>query len=226
MTGATGRERLIFALDVQGLEPARDWASRLASHVGLFKVGLELFAAAGPDAVRAATDAGGRSIFCDLKLHDIPATVAGAVRSLRRLGGVRMVTAHVEGGPAMLEAAVQEGGGEICILGVTRLTSLHASVDEVVELAGRACDAGCGGIVCSGAEVAPVRAAVGKDPLLVCPGVRPLGSDAGDQARVVTPSQAIAAGADYLVVGRPIRDAADPALAADAIADEISSALG
>jgi orotidine-5'-phosphate decarboxylase len=220
-----GRDRLIFALDVPTLDEARAWVDRLAPHVGLFKIGLELFAAAGPEAVRAVAREEGPGLFLDLKLHDIPATVAGAVRAVRRLGGVRMLTVHVDGGREMLEAAVESAGEEICILGVTRLTSLAAAPEEVAELALRAREAGCGGVVCSGAEVAAVRAAVGKRLRLVCPGVRPAGSAPGDQTRVITPREAIRAGADYLVVGRPIRDAADPARAARAIAEEIASRL-
>ncbi len=219
-----GSDRLIFPLDVDSLELALPWVERLRGSVGIFKVGLELFSAAGPEAVRAVRAASGAGVFLDVKLHDIPATVEGAARALRGIGPA-MLTVHTSGGKAMLEAAVRGAGPDVRVLGVTRLTSLEASVDEVCELARLAREAGCGGIVCSGAEAAAVRKAVGPKLAIVCPGVRPAGSDAGDQARVVTPTAAIAAGADYVVCGRPIRDAADPLAAANAIADEIARAL-
>ena len=219
-----GSDRLIFPLDVESLELALPWVERLRGSVGIFKVGLELFSAAGPEAVRAVRAASGAGVFLDVKLHDIPATVEGAARVLRGIGPA-MLTVHTSGGKAMLEAAVRGAGPDVRVLGVTRLTSLEASVDEVCELARLAREAGCGGIVCSGAEAAAVRKAVGPTLSIVCPGVRPAGSDAGDQARVVTPTAAIAAGADYVVCGRPIRDAADPVAAANAIADEIARSL-
>jgi len=218
-----GSDRLIFPLDVDSLELALPWVERLLGAVGVFKVGLELFSAAGPEAVRAVRAASGAGVFLDVKLHDIPATVEAAARSLRAVGPA-MLTVHTSGGKAMLEAAVRGAGPDVLVLGVTRLTSLHASIDEVCELARLAREAGCGGVVCSGAEAAAVRQAVGPGLRIVCPGVRPTGSDPGDQARVVTPGSAIAAGADYVVCGRPIRDAADPVAAASAIADEIARA--
>jgi len=218
-----GSDRLIFPLDVDSIERALPWVERLRGSVGVFKVGLELFSAAGPEAVRAVRAASGAGVFLDAKLHDIPATVEGAARALRAVAPA-MLTVHTAGGKAMLEAAVRGAGPGVCILGVTRLTSLEASVDEICELARLAREAGCGGIVCSGAEAAAVRQAVGPTLRIVCPGVRPAGGDPGDQTRVVTPGSAIAAGADYLVCGRPIRDAADPVAAANAIADEIARA--
>jgi len=136
-----------------------------------------------------------------------------------------MLTVHTAGGKAMVEAAVRGAGPEICVLGVTRLTSLEASIEEVTELARLAREAGCGGVVCSGAEARAVRQAVGPELRVVCPGVRPAGAEAADQVRVVTPAGAIRAGADYIVVGRPIRDAADPVAAAKAIAAEVAEAL-
>ena len=220
----SGSDRLIFPLDVDSLERALPWVERLRGSVGVFKVGLELFSAVGPEAVRAIRAASGADVFLDVKLHDIPATVEGAARALREVAPA-LLTVHASGGKAMLEAAVRAAGPEIVVLAVTRLTSLHASVDEVCELARVAREAGCGGVVCSGAEAAAVRQAVGPGLRIVCPGVRPAGSDPGDQARVVTPGQAIAAGADYVVCGRPIRDAADPVAAAHAVADEIARAL-
>jgi orotidine-5'-phosphate decarboxylase len=220
----SGSERLIFPLDVPALDLALPWVERLRDSVGVFKLGLELWSAAGPEAarrVRAATRAG---IFLDLKLHDIPATVEGAARALRPLAPA-MLTVHAAGGKSMLEAAVRGAGPDICVLGVTRLTSLEASLDEVTELARLAREAGCGGVVCSGAEARAVRQAVGSELRVVCPGVRPAGADVADQVRVVTPEGAIRAGADYIVVGRPIRDAKDPIAAAAAIATEVTRAL-
>jgi len=211
------RNPLIVALDVPELADARAWAQRLAGEVGLFKVGLELFAAAGPDAVRAVSDAGRADVFLDLKLHDIPATVERASRAVRR-SGARLLTVHAAGGKAMLEAAVQGAGDDVCVLVVTRLTSLPASESEVAEAARLAREAGCGGVVCSGLEARTVRAAVGPERLIVCPGVRPPGAEHGDQVRVATPESALRDGADYLVVGRPVLGAADPVAAARAIA--------
>jgi orotidine-5'-phosphate decarboxylase len=189
---------------------------RLAGEVGIFKVGLELFLAEGPAAIDAALEAGAGNVFLDAKLHDIPNTVGGAARAARDRG-VRMLTAHCQGGGPMLEAAVRGAGDAVCVLGLTRLTSLSAGVDEVVEAARLAKSAGCGGVVCSGHEAEAVRKAIGDEMQIVCPGVRPVGSDAGDQVRVITPHAAMRAGADFLVIGRPIRDADDPVAAARAI---------
>jgi len=219
-----GSERIIFPLDVATLDAALPWVTRLGDAVGVLKIGLELWSAAGPEAVRRVRGASRAGLFLDLKLHDIPATVEGAARALRPLGPA-MLTVHASGGKAMLEAAVRGAGPEFCVLGVTRLTSLEASIGEVTELARLAREAGCGGVVCSGAEARAVRQAVGPELRVICPGVRPAGADAGDQVRVVTPAGAIEAGADYIVVGRPIRDAADPIAAAAAIADEVAAAL-
>jgi orotidine-5'-phosphate decarboxylase len=223
MAGA-GHSRLIFALDVPSLEQAEPWVARLAPHVDYFKVGLELFSSAGPEAVRMVTRHGQAGVFLDLKLHDIPTTVGRAARVVCGLG-VRMLTVHAQGGRAMLEAAAREAGPDLCLLAVTRLTSQAAAVEEVVELARLAQLAGCGGVVCAGSEAASVRKAVGTDFRIVCPGVRAPGSDRGDQVRAVTPFEAIHAGADYIVVGRPIRDAADPVQAARAISAEVARAL-
>ncbi|HTO55445.1 MAG TPA: orotidine-5'-phosphate decarboxylase [Myxococcota bacterium] len=219
-----GSERIVFPLDVAGVSDALPWVERLGDAVGVFKIGLELFSAGGPEAVRRVRAATRAALFLDLKLHDIPATVEGAARALRPLGPA-MLTVHAAGGKAMLEAAVRGAGPDFCVLGVTRLTSLSASLEEVTELARLAREAGCGGVVCSGNEARAVRSAVGPELRVICPGVRPAGADVADQVRVVTPAGAIAAGADYLVVGRPIRDAKDPLAAAAAIADEIQGAL-
>ncbi|MCP4007805.1 MAG: orotidine-5'-phosphate decarboxylase [bacterium] len=218
----TPRQRIIFPLDVPSLAEARPWVERLSGHVGLFKVGLELYSAAGPDAVRMIQEHGDTGVFLDLKLHDIPATVAGAASVIRGLG-VQMLTVHASGGKAALEAAVQAAGSDTCILAVTRLTSQSATPDEVTELARVAREASCGGIVCAGTEAAAVRQAVGPALRIVTPGIRPAGADVGDQVRVVTPAAAIAAGADYIVVGRPIRNAPDPIEAARAIETELAA---
>jgi orotidine-5'-phosphate decarboxylase len=215
------------ALDFGGWAEAEPFARRIAPHVGLLKVGLELFTAEGPPVVRAAASLG-RPVFLDLKLHDIPNTVEGAARSAAA-SGASLLTVHASGGPDMVRAAVKGAGGRVRILAVTVLTSLDgAALDRiglagppeaaVVRLARLAVDAGAGGLVCSPHEVAAVRAAVGPGPLLVVPGVRPAGAALGDQARVATPEAAVAAGADVIVLGRPLRDAPDPVAAAVAIA--------
>lgn len=223
----TARERLCAALDFASWSAAEPFARAVAPEVGLLKVGLELFAAEGPAAVRAAA-ALGRPVFLDLKLHDIPNTVEGAARSAAR-SGAALLTVHASGGAEMIAAAVRGAGPGVRVLAVTVLTSLDAATLErvgldgppgaaVVRLARLAVAAGAGGLVCSPLEVSAVRAAVGPGPLLVVPGVRPAGTAAGDQARTATPRAAVAAGADVLVVGRPLSQAADPAQAARAIA--------
>jgi len=223
--------RICSALDFGSWAEAEPFARRIAPHVGMLKVGLELFTAEGPPVVRAAA-ALGRPVFLDLKLHDIPATVEGAARSAAATGAA-LLTIHAAGGPQMVEAAVRGGAGKLRILAVTVLTSLDAATLEriglsgppeaaVVRLARLAVAAGAGGLVCSPQEVAAVRAAVGPEPLLVVPGVRPAGAAVGDQARVATPAQAVRAGADVIVVGRPLRDAPDPVAAAQAIARELA----
>ncbi|MFQ5513570.1 MAG: orotidine-5'-phosphate decarboxylase [Myxococcota bacterium] len=220
-----GRDRLIFALDLPTLAEAEAWCARMAPEVGLFKVGLELFAAAGPAAVRAASQQDRAGVFLDLKLHDIPTTVERATRAVRALGA-RMLSVHAQGGTEMMRAASRAAGDELCVLAVTRLTSQTAEPDEVVGLSRLAVAAGCGGIVCAGREVAAVRKAVGEEATLVCPGVRPRGADPQDQKRVVTPADAILAGANYVVIGRPLRDAPDPVEAARAVSRELARALG
>jgi len=221
--------RLIAALDTSDLAQARDWASALRSSCGLFKLGMEFFFAHGPDAV--AEVAGDHPFFLDLKLHDIPNTVAGGVRSVLRLKPA-MLTLHAGGGTAMIEAArnaAEAAPERPLLLAVTVLTSLddralaEAGVADgaraqVLRLGELAIRAGADGLVCSAHEVAPLRQLLGDGPVLVVPGIRPAGSAAGDQARVMTPAEAIAAGADYIVVGRPITQARDPAAAAAAIA--------
>jgi orotidine-5'-phosphate decarboxylase len=218
---------------VPDLTSARELIALLKGHVGVFKVGLELFTAVGPDAVRAVHDAGA-ACFLDLKLHDIPATMAKATASAARLG-VRFLTVHAAAGPSALRAVTAEAG-DTTLLAVTVLTSMDDTELAQVGLAGPAAaaverlgalsvDAGVGGLVCSPLEVAALRARLGSAPTLMVPGVRPAGAAVGDQKRVATPASAIRDGADFLVVGRPIRDAADPVAAAQALVSEIAGAL-
>ena len=224
------RERLIFALDVPSRDKALTLVDRLAGHVGCFKIGLELFIAAGPDLVREVTARA--PVFLDLKLHDIPATVSRAATVAGQLGA-RYLTVHADEGGQALAAAV-EAAPQTGILCVTVLTSI--SEDELrntgydlglAELARRraalARQKGCRGIICSGQEAAKLRPAVGAGLLIITPGIRPLDGEAADQRRIVTPAQAIRQGADLIVVGRPIRDAPDPAQAADRIVEELAA---
>ena len=228
----TPRDRLIVALDVADAAAARAMVDRLAGHVGMFKIGSQIFTAAGPDFVREVI-ARGEKVFLDLKFHDIPNTVAGAVSAAGQLG-VALVDVHALGGKEMLEAAVGAlPAMGIRLLAITILTShdektlaaigVSGSVaDGVRRLAVLAKGAGADGVVASPQEVALVREACGKDFLVVTPGIRPAGSARGDQSRTATPAAAVAAGADYIVVGRPILEAHDPAAAADAIVRELT----
>ena len=235
---ATSHERIIAALDVPDLQAAAALAEKLAGHVGLFKIGLELFVAHGKAALDAVAPFG-LPVFLDLKLHDIPQTVESAARGAGALG-VAMVTVHASGGAAMVTAArrgLHQGAAKAGkplprLLAVTVLTSLgdeelaaiglQGPASEAVLRLGRlAIDAGADGLVCSPAEVARLRQALGSHPLLVVPGIRPPGSQAGDQRRTGTPREAIVDGATYLVIGRPLKDSPDPAAAADAIARDI-----
>jgi orotidine-5'-phosphate decarboxylase len=239
MTASRSAGRLAAALDVPDLDEARRLATALGRDVGVLKVGLELFVRHGPAAVDAAA-AGGARDFLDLKLHDIPRTAAAAVTSAGALGA-HLVTLHALGGPAMMraarEAAEALGAGRPRLLAVTVLTSHDAEelralgLDELPEdaverLARMALAAGAEGLVASAREAARLRALTGPETLLVTPGIRPSGADAGDQKRVTTPADAIRAGADLLVVGRPIVRASDPAAAARRIAREVDEALG
>lgn len=231
------RQRLIVALDVPDAAAAHALATRLEGRCQWFKVGLELFVAAGP-AVLEPLLKQGHSIFLDLKFHDIPNTVAGAVRSAAGLG-VQMMTIHAGGGPAMLQAAkaALEGMPKPPeLLAVTVLTSMDAAqLDatgigdlpsvQVERLARLGLAAGIRGFVCSAEEVAAVRGLTGPDGVLVVPGIRPAGAGIGDQKRVATPADTLRAGASFLVVGRPITQAADPAVAAEAILKEMAEAL-
>ncbi|MBV8092861.1 MAG: orotidine-5'-phosphate decarboxylase [Acetobacteraceae bacterium] len=222
-------ERLIVAIDTGDLGRAQEWASAVAPYCGLIKLGLEFFLANGPAGVRGVTE---RPVFLDLKLHDIPNTVAGAIRAVLPLAP-RMVTLHAAGGAGMLRAAraaAEAAGTERpLLLAVTVLTSLNAAAlaetgvsggprQQVLRLAQMAIRSGADGIVCSPHEAAILRKALGSRAVLVTPGIRPTPVAADDQARVMTPEQAIAAGADWIVIGRPITGAADPAAAARAIA--------
>jgi orotidine-5'-phosphate decarboxylase len=231
------RERLIVALDAPDVHHAMEVVSRLAGTCRWVKVGLELFISAGPRVVTALVEQG-YNVFLDLKVHDIPNTAAGAVKSAAALGA-KMLTVHAGGGPAMLTAAREALAGmndAPQLLAVTVLTSMDAeqlkavgvernTAAQVAELAamGKAC--GINGFVCSPQEVAALRKLTGPEGVLVIPGIRPAGAAMGDQKRVATPAEAIRQGASYLVVGRPITQAAHPAEAAEAVLKEMADAL-
>ena len=228
------RERLIVALDVSSAAAAQKIVAVVGESAFLYKVGKQLFTAEGPAIVRDLV-ASGRRVFLDLKFHDIPNTVAAAVAEAAQLK-VSMLTVHASGGSRMLQAATQAAAASASkplVLGVTVLTSFRDAdveevgfsgrvVDNVLRLAALARSCGCGGIVTSAKEAPEVRRELGAGFAIVTPGVRPAGSDAGDQARVVTPAEAIVAGATHIVVGRPITAAADPAAAARAIVEEMA----
>jgi orotidine-5'-phosphate decarboxylase len=221
---------IAVALDAPDVETAARWAHAVQRYVSVLKVGLELFCRHGPDVVNVVRGGTGLDLFLDLKLHDIPNTVAGAARSVARLKPTYL-TVHASGGPAMVRAAV-EAAPDVRIAAVTLLTSLDAEAlrvlgvahqprDVVLRLASVAVEAGARAIVCSPHEVADVRREVGDGITLITPGVRLEGGDAQDQARVATPAKALADGADLLVIGRPITGAADPGAAAAAIAADL-----
>lgn len=228
---------IILALDVPDQQTALQWVKQTQSQVGMYKIGMQLFYQEGPNVVRAIRDAGGE-VFLDLKLHDIPHTVARACDSVLSLGA-RLLTVHTSGGREMLQAAQSVvAGSSLNLLGVTALTSLDSqAIGEVypgmnqtaaqwgVCLAGLAAQTGLYGIVCSAQENAQMRGAYGPNLALVNPGIRPVGSDVGDQKRVVTPGQAMASGATYLVVGRPILNAPDPQAVLAALNQEISQEI-
>ena len=228
------RNPIIAALDVPDAEGAHNLARQLALAVGAFKIGKELFVSAGPDIVRAIRDEGG-AVFLDLKFHDIPNTVARAVAAAAQLD-VAMLTIHTSGGRDMMvaaEAAAQEMDNPPLVLGVTVLTSMDgndlneigitedptAQVERLAQLAG---EAGLRGLVCSPREISTLRKVLPREMQLVTPGIRPKGSDADDQKRTLTPAEAITAGADWLVIGRPITAAKNPRAAAEAILKELS----
>jgi orotidine-5'-phosphate decarboxylase len=239
------RSSLIVALDFDSLSSAAKFATKICDLVGMFKIGNQLFTAAGPAAVKEIA-ALGPGIFLDLKFHDIPNTVAGAVLSAAAMAGVQLVNVHALGGKAMLEAAVQAisagvpmGADRPRLLAVTLLTSMdHKTMKEVgiggapkvnvVRLAQLAKKSGVDGVVASVQEAKAIRKACGREFLIVTPGVRPKEKDGAaakrdDQARTATPTEAIKAGADFIVVGRPILAAEDPRASAHAIVDEIAA---
>jgi orotidine-5'-phosphate decarboxylase len=222
-----GTNPLIVALDVSDPLRAKELARGLAEDVGVLKVGLELFTAAGPEVVTAVRRHA--PVFLDLKLHDIPTTVGRAARNAARLGP-SMLTVHSLGGPAMVEAAVGEsaagakesGFDPPAVLAVTVLSSLGGeSLASPASLAFEAVSAGAAGVVVSGDDVKTVREVLGDEPIVVVPGVRPSGAGSNDHARVLSPREAMAAGADHIVVGRPVTDASDPAAAARAVLAEL-----
>ena len=231
------RERLIVALDVSSSAAAQKIVAAVGESASIYKVGKQLFTAEGPQVVRDLV-ASRRKVFLDLKFHDIPTTVASAVREAAQLN-VSMLTVHASGGARMLRAASEAAAASSSkplILAVTVLTSLSDSdlqeigvngrvLDQALRLSALAQANGCGGVVASAQEARQIRRMVGEGFALITPGIRPRGGDAGDQARVVTPAQAIEAGASHIVVGRPITAAQDPAAAARAIVLEIASSV-
>ncbi len=236
MNAMTPQDRLIFALDVQGKKEAEHYVRLLEGVVGCFKIGLELFISEGPDIVKMIQGQCDANIFLDLKLHDIPATVKGALRSAEKLG-VRYITIHSTEGEEILETAQEVKDSGLEVLAVTVLTSTSASslaslgirkdinaAALVLDRAVRAQNSGCAGVVCSGEEAKVVKQKCGKDFKIVVPGIRPewVRVSGDDQSRIATPSQAIRDGADMIVVGRPIRNAENPREAAQKIIEEIS----
>jgi len=231
----TSKDRLAVALDVADEHEAMKLVERLGQTCHWFKVGMELYYAAGNTIVQQLSDRG-FNVFLDLKLHDIPNTVAGAGRSATR-AGASLLTIHASGGAAMMQAAADAASapGSPRLLAVTVLTSMDANelagigipaspAEQVLRLARLAQASGIDGMVCSAEEVAALRKETGPNTLLVIPGIRPTGSAVEDQKRIATPAQAIAQGASMLVVGRPITRAHDPAEAAQAILQEIADA--
>ena len=232
----TPKNRLAVALDLPDEHEALKLVDRLGDTCHWFKVGMELYYAAGNKIIEKLRDRGFK-VFLDLKLHDIPNTVAGAVRSAAK-AGASLLTIHATGGAAMMSAAAEAASAPVSprLLAVTVLTSMDANqlagigitaspADQVLRLARLAKNSGINGMVCSAEEVALLRKETGPDSLLVIPGIRPAGSTIEDQKRIATPAQAIADGASMLVVGRPITRAADPAAAAQAILNEIADGL-
>ncbi len=235
------KEYIVFPLDVSSMDEAKRYVSLLRGRVGMFKIGLELFIRCGPGIIEIVRNSGDVGIFLDLKLHDISETVKRAMECVAE-SGVEFVSVHCSSSKKMLEMAVKGGQGRTGVLGVTVLTDNDAGVvaecgfrDEyaqdtsllVMKRAQMAYDAGCAGVVCSGHEVKQIKDRFGTGFMAVTPGIRPewsrLAND--DQKRITTPAMAVKAGADLIVVGRPIKTAADPAAAADAVAVEIADAL-
>jgi orotidine-5'-phosphate decarboxylase len=241
MTREEARKKIIFALDVESMAQAEQWAELLAPHVGMFKIGKQLFTACGPDVVRMVRERGGE-VFLDLKYHDIPNTVAMASLEATRLG-VRLFNLHALGGYEMMAKTVESlnraypDGKRAKVLAVTILTSSneetlhgigidHPVSEMVVKLALLAKKAGIDGVVASPLEIPLIRAACGADFLIVTPGVRPVFASADDQKRVMSPAEAVKGGADYLVIGRPISAAQCPVRAVESIIEEILQVEG
>jgi len=235
------KDYIIFPLDLPSYDQAMSYVDRLKDRVGLFKVGLELFISQGPRILKSILETGGGGIFLDLKLHDIPATVKRAFMAASQYSP-RFVTIHCDEGEDLLRSVAEDNPGDTKILAVTVLTSLDQkklkelgydekftnNISSLVLLKARmAKAAGCHGVVCSGLEVAAIKRELGTEFLAVTPGIRPAWSlvNGDDQKRIVTPFDAVKNGADYVVIGRPIRDAQDPADAAMRVAEEIGSAL-
>jgi len=227
------RERLIVALDVATASEAQALVERIGDAAGIYKVGLQLFTAEGPDMVRELVSSG-RRVFLDLKLHDIPNTVGQAVKSAVDLGA-HMLTVHAAGGAAMLRAAAEAAGDRLNILAVTVLTSLSDDDMQEIGVSGRVADqalrmaelaqnTGCHGVITSPREASLLRKVLGESFAIVTPGIRPAGAETHDQQRIATPAQAIGNGASHIVVGRPITHAPDPAAAAQAIISEMEKA--
>ncbi len=235
------KDYIIFSLDVPSLKEAKQFVKLLSEHVGMFKVGLELFISSGPEIIRHIKDCGSTRVFLDLKLHDIPETVFRAMESIAKLG-VAFATVHCAESKEMLEAAVAGSKGKVGVLGVTVLTSVSDKdilaagfrpefasdlFNLVIKRASIAKKAGCAGVVCSGLEVAMIKKNFGENFIAITPGIRPDWDDLikDDQQRITTPARAIQNGSDYLVIGRPIRDARNPQKAAVRIAKEIETVL-
>ncbi len=233
---------LIVALDRDSVSSALDVVGKLGDSVEWYKVGSQLFCCGGPDAVRELKSRG-KKVFLDLKYHDIPNTVAQAVSNAVRMGA-DMVNVHAQGGDEMMSRAVEAahavqcGGGRPMVIAVTVLTSMddnglrrvmdvddgRTAADQVRHLAGMAASSGMDGVVCSAYEIELIREVCGKSFKLIVPGIRPAGGELGDQKRVMTPSEAAAAGADYIVVGRPVIDSIDPAATVRQIVSDLLSA--
>ena len=235
------KDYIIFPLDVPTEKAAKEYVELLSGSVGMFKVGLELFIRTGPGLIDFIKSSGNADVFLDLKLHDIPETVFRAMERIADLG-VAFTTVHCGETPRMVEAAVSGAKGRVGVLGVTVLTSVSSQDIKaagfrkpfyedltrlVIERADMAKAAGCAGIVCSGQEVKKIKKTLGRDFIAVTPGIRPVWDDmkTHDQKRVVTPAIAVKNGSDYLVIGRPIRDANNPKEAALRISEEIENAL-
>ena len=228
------RKQLCLALDVATVEEACVWVRRMTAHFGTFKIGLRLFCAQGPSVVDRVREAGAERIFLDLKLHDIPQTVADAVSALTA-AGPDLLTVHTAGGAEMLRRAQAATEGRITLLGVTVLTSLDASdlsstgcesspLAVTLKRARLAVDAGLGGLVCSPEEVSAVRTDLGElSRILVTPGIRPSGGELDDQRRVATPREAVRAGANLLVIGRPVLTATRPEQVCEELFAELSA---